>query len=302
MDAWIESVSYQELVLACRSGDQGKQAAIVERRLAETNGAEKAFWLRARARQRIKGAALPPFSELAWSDLVEALHVAPQDHPTWAITLSAALDLCVTTESFQRAAPTLKNVRWISGALRKEPVFWHSVGMLRLKLRKWCAAERAFTRALRAYSTLSATRKDNLQCRLAHSYAWRAVAAAASGMAEQAAADVEQAFAMAACAPHGVQFAILGLAKAEVAFSAGRVQEARIALQQGLMEDGLQGRKRLAPSHQVETELLAARMARAEGNMVGFAHFCDRALALCNQYDLSLTRDCVQAVQAGAER
>lgn len=302
MDAWTEITHYDEWVQACLSNDQGRQTAILERRLAEAEGPEKAFWLRARARLRVKGTVVPQISALAWTDLEEALHVTAEGHPEWAATLASAMDLCVTTELFEQAAPTFSKVNWLASSLRREPLFWHSLGYRHIKRRNWPGANRAYTRAIQAFEALPLARQGRLQCRQTHNYAWRAVARAAIGQMGPASADVAQAFTRAGACSHGVQFAILGLAKAEVAFQAGRLQEARSALQQGLMLDHLEARRKLAPSQVAETELFAARMARAEGNMVGFVHFCDRALSLCDQHDLPLTRTCVIAVRAGAER
>ncbi|HYG56776.1 MAG TPA: hypothetical protein VD902_01720, partial [Symbiobacteriaceae bacterium] len=181
MEAWKESAPYQELLHACRAKDHDRQHAIVEQRLAETAGSERAFWLRIRARQRARGAVLPSLSELAWLDLQEALRLAPENQETWAKSLSLALDLCTTTENLQRLEPTLERAKWAFATMRTQHAFWHAIGFLNVKHRKWPNARRCFSRAIRAVEALPPAGQQELACRLAAMLSWRAIAYVAGG-------------------------------------------------------------------------------------------------------------------------
>jgi len=92
------------------------------------------------------------------------------------------------------------------------------------------------------------------------------------------------------------------LAQAELALHQGEFKAAHAALQQGLARNAETPYARLKPLTQVKVELFAARLARAQGNMVGFQHFAQRALAIAREEDLPLSAAAVTAVIQGAER
>lgn len=303
METWVDSVQFRQVMNACRANDRNTLNRIVEERLSAVAGSERAFWLRVRAAQRARDALMPHLVEMAWVDLEEALQAASDDLQEQLQTLSAAFGLSLTGERPDKAAQLLKALRRNFRHLKAMPFFWQGLGFLNMKRGRWCKAARAFDRAIAAFDHLSEYEKELYACRQVHFHAWRSVCLLACGDRDGAARDLEKALALAELhPPQNLNHSALGVAKAELALERGLIQEARVALQHGVMQDALLKRPKAEPAHLAERELLAARIARAEGNQVGFDHFCDKALSICAQYRLPLTEGRVRAVIAGAPR
>lgn len=303
METWIDSEEYQQAMDACRHNDRTTVNRIIEERLAAVDGPERAFWLRVRAYQRARDALLPHLVELAWADLEEAGRAAGKDEDVQLNTMAAAFAISLRGEYVDRVYTVLKALRREYRKLTVVPFFWQDMGALNMKRGRWKRAARAFDRAIEGFHSLTEHERGLYACRIIHFHAWRAVCHVACGDNARASADVEAAWSLAAQhPPQNINHLLLGMARAELALQSGELQEARVALQNGMMEDSSFKRPRTAPAQMAETELLAARIARAEGNQVGFQFFCDKALAICRQHRLPLTEARVQAVVAGAER
>lgn len=303
MEAWVESEPFQKVMNACRTNDRNTLDRIVEERLASAQGPERAFWLRIRAKQLSRDALFPHVMEVAWADLEEARCAAQDDPEGHLETLSDAFTLSLRGERVDRLFSVLRAIRLAYGKLDGVPFFWQDLGNLNMKRGRWQKATRAFTRAVAAFGRLTAREQGTFACRLAHYHAWRAICQVACNNGAAAAADLETALALSANEPEqNISHLTMGMARAELALHRGFPQEARAALQHGVMQDALLKRPKATPAQMADTELLAARIARAEGNQVGFAHFCEKALALCEKYSLPLTESRVRAVMAGASR
>ena len=303
MEAWVESEPFQQVMNACRTNDRNTLNRIVEERLASANGPERAFWLRIRAKQRSRDAFFPHMMEVAWADLEEARRAAPGDLAGQLQTLSDAFGLSLKSERVDRLVSVLRAIRQESGKLDALPFFWQDLGVMNMKRGRWRKAARAFTRALEAFRRLTASEQGTFACRLAHYHAWRSMCLVACNNGLGAATDLETALTLAAGEPEqNISHLTMGMARAELALHRGLLQEARSALQHGVMHDAMLNRPKATPAQLADTELMAARIARAEGNQVGFAHFCEKALAVCAQYGLPLTESRIRAVMAGASQ
>ncbi|HWI65891.1 MAG TPA: hypothetical protein VNT75_29025 [Symbiobacteriaceae bacterium] len=303
MEAWVDSIQYRQVMNACRANDRNTLNHIIEERLAAVTGPERAFWLRVRAAQRARDALMPHLVEMAWVDLRDALQAAPDDQEERMQTLLAAFGLSLTGERPDKLVEFLKAMRPGFRRLADTPFFWQGLGFMNMKRGRWRKAARAFGRAIATFDLLSPYEQELYACRPAHFHAWRAICLVGCGETERAAADMDTANGLAQThPPQNINHSALGVAQAELALERGLIQEARTALQHGVMQDALLKRPKAEPAHLAERELLAARIARAEGNHVGFGHFCEKALAICTQYRLPLTEQRVRAVMAGAAR
>lgn len=298
----MESEPFQQLMEACRTRDYVALDQLVQARLHVTAGPEKAFWMRVRASQRARPPLLPQVLDTALVDLDEAVRLAPQDPENHAKALTNALGLCMRTEQESRLPAILKRVRRQSRVLAAHPMFWHNLAMLYIKKRRWHQGARAFARGIAAFQAAPAVYRSMYQCRLAQFHALRGSALLGSGRVAEAEMAVASALEWSRrMNPEVLDHIVLGLAQGELALHHGDVQQARAFLQQGIVRNSTHNRRH-DPSRQAETELFAARLARAEGNEEGFRHFCARAQAICTQFNLPLSAAGVQAVLAGAAR
>jgi tetratricopeptide (TPR) repeat protein len=298
----MQSEPYQHFMEACRSANTSAQTEIIEARLAVAAGAERAFWLRIRANQRTRSITLPQMLQLAWSDLEEALRTAPNDTENLMAATVHALSLCVRSERMERFGEIWASIRRQRRLVANMPLFWQSVAMFHLRRRRWHQARSHFTRAIHILQENSPYPPDPTTCRLTNAYLHRSVAALACSQPDQATADLVTAQRLAErLTAAQVSHLGLALAEGELHYSRGSLQLARAALQKGLMKNASL-KSRPDPWRLVETELFAARLARAEGNMVSFEHFCNRGLDICTEHNLPLSTAAVKAVLAGAER
>lgn len=301
MNSLIETADFQRVMQLSHTGDRTALNREVQDRLAAAQGRERAFWLTVRANQRVMGTQLTHVLDAAWSDLEEALRIAPDDPSNRANTLATLLNICLISERAAMFLPTLKALRHCYRLVDPPAIFWQYLAILHFRRRRWHQSARAFGRAIAEFNRLEPVRKALYECRFAHCHAWHAITLVACGRVEAAAAALEAGLLWAQRQPpQGLNHIMFAMAQAELALHAGHLQEARSALQRGLMLDSMSNRPKQAPAQVAETALLAARIARAEGNEVGFAHFCSKALAICDEYKLPLTAARVRAVMAGA--
>jgi tetratricopeptide (TPR) repeat protein len=297
-----QSKPYRELVQAVRSSDHTRQSQIIESNIVRAQGAEKAFWIRQRVARQMRTLVSPRDLGSAWPDLQDAYLAAPDDAENLTDVLSMALEVCIATEQFDQLTAFFRPFRSELPRLMHSHRFLGEVGLLHIKRRRWRQAYRAFSEAIEEFEKLPDDRRGVCETQLVFLYANRANVAVGCDRLDQAEADLT----VAASIDRKFPFDHLNplaqaLAQGELAFARGRTQEARAALQRGIMR--LAGaRKRFWPNDQITFHVFAARLARAEGNMVSFHNFCDRALALAREHRLSLSEKAILAILDGADR
>jgi hypothetical protein len=293
---------YRAFQAACRSVDNAAQARIIQEAVAQTTGEEKAFWLRFQEGQRwVTKYFHPTDAVMGWVELHHMLANAGNDAGMYRDLIIRAVGLYFMTERRDLWAALFPELRPHLRLINHSWAFCHHLGHLRLRQRRWRAA---YVTTNRAMARVQAKYPD----RYGDSVTWihmltlRAVAATAMGWLGVAEKDVELATALEArldrrlMEPYG-----LALAQSELAFAQGRFQGARAALQEGMARSTTSQHKP-HPYQQVDFDLLAARIARAEGRMASFQHFCEQALNRCLEWGLQLSEARVRAIMAGAER
>lgn len=299
---WFESERYQELTRATRAMDFARQIQIVEDAVAETEGAERAFWLRLRAQQRFAQYAHPGETNRGWAELPMLVAAAPVDPDHMGQVALLALMLYGVS---QRADMWANFFPLIRPGIKPASRYWNWYNNLceirRLECRHH-ASMLACSKALALLDALPPAVSNTQRGRRVFILTRRAIAAVNLGDLRLAADDVQQATAIDAefdrayLAPY-----YLAAAQAELALARGHLDAARAALHDGIARSAICPHKPL-PVDRVEFDLLAARTARAEGNRASFQHFAGRALATCLEWDLRLSEAKVRAVIAGAER
>lgn len=303
MDRWFETERYQALVKASRAMDHVAQARIIDAALSETEGAEKAFWLLLQRERRWSGTLQRASgADQVWTELREILSMAPDDPKNRYGVVRQALVSYYYTERKDLWSEFFPLIRRDLGPVLREGKDHHIVAMLRLLQRRWCAALRCSSRMLAAFQAAPPAVLSAQRGRLVFFHAVRATAAAACGHLELASADVQRAMEVDAEFVRGyLEPYPLVFAQAEVALARGDFRAAQAALQEGIARSAVSQYKP-RPADKVKFDLVAARIARAEGNMVGFHNFCNRALANCHDFDLRMSEITVRAIMAGAER
>lgn len=291
----------QQLVVAVRSSDYVRTTQIIAEQISRTTGSERAFWLFVRVGQW-GVVATEANIRRAWADLEEALQTAPEDPEVRETALYTALGYAVMTEKLERLLAVVRQVRPDLPRLKQDWRYWHNVGDLHGLKGHWRQAYGACQRALDSFHRQSSQAVASFQGYLPLLYCRRAIGAAACGDAAQAAQDIqtaeEQYTRVSAPAQNPLAVA---MAAAELALCQGRLGQARAALQLGVEKAGL---KLNQPDDRrlVQVDLLAGRIARADGNAAGFRHFCERALARTQTLDLAFSAARIRRVLEGAER
>lgn len=300
MESWYKNPAYQELAHALREQDSVRQMGIIAEQIASLTGAEKAFWLVVRSNLRT---TLPvPAWDVAWSDLEAARQVAPDDPEVRRLVLRNGLGMAVATEKMAQFRALAAGMGRDYLGMRRDYILWPTLGTMHLARRRWGPAYRNWSRAVAGLESSSPERRSANVGWLSVYLGRRAIAAIGCGKLEQARLDVARAFELRgpALAKH-YDYMQIGLPKAELAYAEGRLQDARAALQEGLTRNAAVGKPKLLLHLQIQTDLLAARIARAEGNQEGFRHFCTQALGPAEANGLAWTAERVRAVEAGAE-
>lgn len=301
MEQWFRSDLYQQLIVAVNQRDVPRQRLIQDEALARTEGAEQAFWYLVRAGNKAAWAGM--VIDGCWEDIAIAVHTAP-DHPNIRrIAVATAIAFVLRTEQVWRLKPYIPQLR---EALRDSPdqaLLQYNLGQLQLRRGKWGTALSTLNQALDGMAGWSPERMAANRGRLFIGHAQRARAAVACGQFELARRSIEAAAEVArdrVTSPF--EYMALAVAEAELALAQERFGDARHALQMGLMRDTTGEWLRSSGSGRAQAELVAGRIARAEGNMEAFFQFCEKALAIAAQRDLCLTEARIRAVMAGADR
>lgn len=297
MEPWTISAIHDVLADAMRNNDPVTIMRLVTEQIESTEGAEKAYWLRYRAMaKRRYGHALNRASVEA--DLTEANLADPSD------VTSAVKDILNQAVVQQHLSLLAQIDRRLRPAIRKELYgdwrYWTQIGHLHRLRRRFYQAYRAFSRALRLFLNISPEEMRNNRGWTIAVSSSQARAALRVGRLDEAVISLDRAIAVDREVDRRHMNPIhLAIAQAEVSFAMGRYAEAIHAMQMGRSRAAAK-EFRPMPSDQIDTALIAARVARAEGNMAGFQHFCQQALDMALDNNLPLTATEVQAVMDGA--
>ena len=293
-----ETSKYHDLIAeATRRRDAATVIRLVTELVESTEGAEKAYWLRYRAAVK-RNFGDDENQESVEADLAEAMRTWPEDVAT---SVYAALNRVFTEQQISHLNDIPRHLRHAAyQRLNGEWVFWSNIGYLQWLRRRFYQSYRAYTRTVHLYRNLSAEKRKNNGGWAVPVYSWHGRAALRLGRLEEAGADVAQATAVdRECERRHLHPMYLAIARAELAFAEGRFRAAIEEIQIGRSRSTA-GAFRIHPVSQIDCDLVAARVARAEGNLVGFEHFCERALHIAEDKKLAFTAAEVQAVRNGA--
>lgn len=299
---YYSSEPYQRLIKAVIGRDYPGIHRIIEEQLAGTTGAEKAFWLFTRSGKW--GIVTNELNrQRAWDDLEEALRTAPDDLDVGRFALNSALGKSLQTEKLDRLQGVIRRLQPNLRRLKTGWAYWLHIGDLHGLKGHWRQAYSAFDRSIQQFHEQGPEAHDSFKGYLPRLHCQRAVGAVACGHPGQAATDVETArhlfTTVSATAQNPLTMAV---ALAELALCRGERAEARSALQAGVTGAGLNPGHMPGDRRMIQVDLLAARIARADGNAAGFRHFAEKALSRAEQLDLQLSAAQIRRVMAGSER
>jgi hypothetical protein len=242
-----------------------------------------------------------PFHEYrtAWSDLHEILSHGSNDPNIAQLVANLAIHVCLHLERSDGLETIMPVLLPLKHHLLASYQIRAVLGRLELKRRRWYSAYRHLTLALELFEASPEIFRARQKGYWHFHFTRRARAAVAMGWLDKAEADIAESRSIANDRPPGY-FAPypLALAKASLACAQHRFSDARFFLQQA---DAQPSEFPRLPDAEVDFLLIAARIARAEGNMQSFGHFCQRALVYCTERDMRLTKASVQAAMNGAE-
>lgn len=304
MEHVYESEPYQRLVVAVRAHDWGTMSTILEEQVAASTGREKAFWMSARLSHWLRRSLTPLDCQRYWPEVEAIFLIAPEDPFVQKAALSQASVIALRTQQLGTIPRWVRLARKGWQLLRAEGDTYWSLRAIACELRShWLPAYRAYSRALAHCLSRTGAKQKALEGHLVFVYAGRAIAGLACGRTDHVEADITASITYLNQFPRSYMHPMpTALAEAEWALYQRRFRDAHAALQQGLARNAETAYARHEPEMAARIELFAARLARAEGNMVSFLHFCERALGIAREHGLVLTARSVQAVRAGAER
>lgn len=292
----LKSERYQRLILAVRRGDFQERRAIFAEGIAQSTGVERAHWLLIRAGGMFTLLA-PPLDAIR-SDVDAALALAPEDPE---IVASAGLTILGIVMKTEQAAEMGHWWRIIPRAVRQTPDPWmfHSnFGLLAWRRQRLGPALRHFNKVLAEMAVWAPERLQAYQGRYFLAHCSRANIALEAGEMELAERDIQAADAMYESVSHVyVSDRLLALAKAGLALHRGDLQGARQALQMIRAREREPRYTRDPYFQQAEMDLVAARIALAEGNLPAFHHFTEQALGLAERNRMAMTARRIRAIR-----
>ncbi|MDF2626357.1 MAG: hypothetical protein K0R39_188 [Symbiobacteriaceae bacterium] len=300
MEPQTNSDIHNRVLEAIRAKDEVALMRLLTEQVESTEGADKAYWLRYRAAAK-RGFRQPDYQSSIEADLAEAARANPDD------VTSIVFDALDRACSEQRLAHLTNLRHQMRHAVRKQMWgdwrFWRAVGYIQRHRRRFYQSYHAYTRALHLFLNLIKVKPEELRSNGGWAiplYSWHARAAIRIGRKDEGLASVARASHIdAEKVRKHMNPLFLSLAQAEVAYAEGRYRVAIEHLQEG-KNRAAAGQFRLSPLEQIDCDLVAARIARAEGNETGFLHFGERALAVAIEHKLPLSEVTVRAVLNGA--
>ncbi|HWI62779.1 MAG TPA: hypothetical protein VNT75_13115 [Symbiobacteriaceae bacterium] len=296
MHRYVDKKALSEFTQAIRANDLTAQMRIIAENLERSQGVQKAYWLSRRAllRMRITGEQLITGQNQA--DVEEATRLSNQ-------SIDALLTPYVNRAfTFQQVAPLGEIPKELRVRIWKEG-FWHAFWFWRLAAnfhwlrRRWYQTFRAYTRAIEALTIMPDEEREPYEGWYYVLYSGRARAALRCGRSEQALVDLARTEAMMPTRPHLHPWH-KAMAAGDVALYAGDYAKA-LAEVHTCVARLAELQMKLSDWWQVELDLLAARIARAQGNRVAFEGFCEKALTLCLEKRLPMSEAHVRAILQG---
>lgn len=301
LDHIFESEPYRELIDAIRTRDYARSAAIVNAQIAQSGGPEHLFWRCVRVELSWQTCRTPADYAESWPELERIYRLDPGNPLVQQRVLALASHVLLATERgyppwVRELRPGLRLMRSEGAQYWTRRALWHELQ------RRWLPAYRAYSKAIACHEALPDAQKHAFAGRLVFLLAGRAICGLACKQLATVKTDIELSSTLLDQFPRNYMSPLLtALAQAELALFEGRFRDARTALQQGLARNAETAYARLKADKQVRVELFAARLARAEGNLVSFEHFAKRALAIATEHGLPMSAAAVKAVMAGAE-
>ncbi|MFZ5826273.1 MAG: hypothetical protein ACOY94_18410 [Bacillota bacterium] len=293
------SERYLRLIEVTRRGDLAARRALYEEAVAETEGAERALWMLLRA-GALLGYPVVPVDRIR-TEVGGALALAPEDPEVRMFAVLSMINLVMVTE---RPCHLKGWWRLIPKVVRQTQDPWqvyHSLGMLAWSRQRLPLAMRHFNRVLAEMAAWTPDRMQAFRGRYFLASCFRALIALEMGQVALAEQDVARALDL---SEHISKIYVsdrpLRIAQAGLALSRGDFQGARWSLQQIRAKEKEERYSRDSYPLKVEMELMAARIALAEGNRQAFEHFCGRALALAKQHNFPMTARRIAAVRLKA--
>lgn len=302
MDEVIGTEVYAEWLEALRHMDYPRCVRIADEQIACNSGQVRRFWEEKREALGRRVKSLSGLDDTAphWEQLNKRLQ-STEDLATRRETLSLAINVCAIAETFDALPAALAAMGFPLRQLAVGWRYWSSRYIMHRLRRRWQRAADALTRAIDALEALSPVELRPNRGYLYFFHTDRALMRLHCGDLTGPEADIEYAQAMEVQYPPGYLYQLdMALATGELAFRRGRMRDALAAMQRGRTRHAASQYKRSWTIREVDMELLAARIARAEGNMEGFHYYCDRAMAMCTERKLPLSAAHVRAVRDGA--
>lgn len=294
-----ESEPYLELTKAVRQKDMARAGAIIAEQIAASTGEDRLAWMRMQVSSRLLYAKTPRQKLDHWPMVAGLADEAGPDPDKQRSVIGWAQVLLLETERVQELARFCLRLRpGYALFMRNRWAHHNNRAMLHSLHGRWVRAYRAYTRSMEAFEQFPEAQKAALRGHVAAQLAERSICASAMGRLDRCEADLREARAIREGLPGEFPW-YMYLAEAELALNRVQYARARAALQTAIVRLKSDSTAN-APRGQVRIELLAARVARAEGNASGFQHFASRALAIATEHDLKLSEAEVRRVMDGA--
>ncbi|MDF2629432.1 MAG: hypothetical protein K0R39_3263 [Symbiobacteriaceae bacterium] len=276
--------------------DYGTCLAMLNTLIPTSEGQEKVHWLRLRmqVRRHVEPTALSPLIE---ADLAEAFAAAGGDGATLVPLVLEQVLLTQQLHFLTLIPRTMLRTAWPSLAVNWR--FQADLSSLHWLLRKWRKSYHARLRAIEIIAS-SPEEKARNGGWLTQIRTWCARSALRCGEADAAVQQLELSLTEQRRRKTPLPPASTALAKAELALFRGEYRAAQVEMTHllGSLSE-MPDVKTHAIVH-IDLNLLAARVARAEGNSAGFDHFCARALAGCRENEMPLMKRHVYLMKDGA--
>lgn len=299
VDHVFVSEPYLRLTEAIRQDDVPRAGAIIAEQIAATVGEEHFFWLGMQVSARLRYAKTALERLEHWPAVIALGREAGADPDRQKRVIGQAFVVLLDAERVPELARFCLSLRPGFALYQRQGwAYQFNRGFLHRLHGRWERMHVAFTRSLEAFLRLPDMQQSPTMGNLINIYAERSVAAAMLGRLESARADLREAMQVEQRLP-GERRWVTYIAEAELSLLAGEVDRARTLLQGAavrLTSDGFAG----YPRARVRMELLAARLARATGNMASFHHFAARALAIATEHELKLSEAEVRRIIDGA--
>lgn len=298
-DSFFETEAYQQLVQAVRAENTQRMSEIIRKQVSSTAGAEQFFWLNLQLESRLRYTCTPGEMLGHWGAVMDLANAAGEDATLRQKAVAQAFAVLTTCERVGEVASFCLRLRDGYFLHRRTWTYWYNRGLLYMLQSRYVLGHDAFTRALQMFGQLPPAQFSATRGWISSIHAHLAICAVANGLPETAESELRAAISSQLDQSRRPWLILMG--DAELALFRRAFSAARTALQLARLESEANGSGR-NPSSQIAMELIAARIARAEGNLLGFQHFASRALALTQQHDLPLSRARVRRIMEGAER